>query len=105
MKCIHFKCFDYAIVKAFEKRPESEKGIRRFTESIEREIQKKAKGGLIKSAEIGAIVLKKLKRKDPVAYLRFASVYLQFQNIKDFEEAINVFPSSKVTSKKNLHNN
>ncbi len=92
------------ILKAFEKRPESERELRRFAESIERDIQKKARGGEIKTNDIGAIVMKRLKRKDPVAYLRFASVYLQFQDVKDFEEAINVFPSYKVASKKDLRN-
>lgn len=92
------KLYD-GIRKAFEKRPESEKKIKRFTESVEREIQKKSKHGEIESTKIGTIVLRKLKRKDPVAYLRFASVCLQFQDIEDFEEAMNVFPGRKVAPK------
>ena len=91
------------VQKAFEKRPADEQDIKRFTENIEREIQKRAKGGEIKSSDIGDIVLKKLKRKDPVAYLRFASVYLQFENVKDFEEAISVLPTYKIVSKKKLN--
>ena len=90
------------IVKAFEKRPVTDKEIRRFAETIEREIYKKAKGGEIKSCDIGSIVVKRLKRKDPVAYLRFASVYMQFQNITDFEQAISVLPTYKLGAKKKL---
>jgi len=100
----YFEKLYNGIVKAFEKRPDTEKDIRRFAESIERDIHKKAKGGEVKSSEIGAIVIKRLKRKDPVAYLRFASVYLQFQDIKDFEEAINVFPNYKIQNKKTINN-
>lgn len=91
------------IVKAFEKRDISEKELKRFSETIERDIQNKAKGGEITSSDIGSIVVKKLKRKDPVAYVRFASVYLQFQDIADFKDAIAVFPSYKVASKKKLN--
>lgn len=80
------------IVKAFEKRPILEKDIKRFAEDVEREVQKKAKNSEILSSDIGNIVTKMLKRKDPVAYLRFISVYLQFQNINDFQEALNIFP-------------
>ena len=92
------------LLKALERRDETEKDLRRFAESIERDIHKKSKAGLIRSSEIGGIIMKRLKRKDPVAYVRFASVYLQFQDIKDFEEAINVFPNYKISSKKSLNN-
>lgn len=91
------------IVKAFEKRDISEKELKRFSETIERDIQNKAKSGEITSSDIGSIVVKKLKRKDPVAYVRFASVYLQFQDIADFKDAIAVFPNYKVASKKKLN--
>ena len=42
----------------------------------------------IKSREIGSLVMEELQRIDPVAYIRFASVYLSFQNLKDFSEEI-----------------
>lgn len=89
--------------RAFEKREVTEKETKRFAEVIERDIQNKAKGGEIKSAEIGDIVMRKLKRKDPVAYLRFASVYLQFQDVKDFEQAMSALPQFRVASKKRLN--
>lgn len=40
----------------------------------------------IKSSEIGEMVLEKLVKIDDVAYIRFASVYKDFDNIKEFEE-------------------
>jgi transcriptional repressor NrdR len=99
-----FEKLQSGIVKAFEKRSISEKELKRFTEDIEREIQKRAHGSEIESKVIGSIIIKKLKRKDPVAYMRFASVYLQFQNIHDFQDAISAFSGSKVAPKTNLHN-
>jgi len=93
------------ILIAFEKRPITAKELKRFTEDIEREIQKKAKDGEISSTTVGSIVIKRLKRKDPVAYMRFASVYLQFQNIKDFQEAISTFSGFKVSTNKAILEN
>ena len=37
---------------------------------------------------IGNAVLKRLKKVDKVAWLRFASVYLEFEDMRDFEKAI-----------------
>ena len=42
----------------------------------------------IKSSVLGELVVKKIKRLDNVAYIRFASVYNDFQDIKDFKLAI-----------------
>jgi len=42
----------------------------------------------ISSKAIGRAVLKRLKRVDKVAWLRFASVYLEFEDLEDFAKAI-----------------
>jgi len=42
----------------------------------------------IESKEIGAIVVKKLKKYDPVAYIRFASVYRKFEDIDEFKKEL-----------------
>lgn len=44
--------------------------------------------GPIESSTIGALVLEGLKELDTVAYLRFASVYEDFEGAKDFEQAL-----------------
>ena len=44
-----------------------------------------AQGGEISADEIGRIVLESLRQVDEVAYLRFASVYKEFQGARDFE--------------------
>ena len=45
----------------------------------------KKKGSKLKSDEIGEIVLNSLKEFNDVAYLRFASVYKEFNEVSDFE--------------------
>jgi transcriptional repressor NrdR len=45
----------------------------------------KAAGGVVESDEIGKAVLELLRAVDEVAYLRFASVYKEFQGAEDFE--------------------
>ena len=42
----------------------------------------------IKSAVIGELVMKKLKKVDDIAYVRFASVYRQFKDIKEFKQEL-----------------
>jgi len=42
----------------------------------------------IKSSVIGELIMKKIKKIDNVAYIRFASVYRDFQDVSDFKSAI-----------------
>ena len=49
----------------------------------------------IPTTEVGRIVMEKLKAIDQVAYVRFASVYLQFQAVGDFEDALNKMRDNK----------
>src|SRR5690606_14880742 len=53
---------------------------------IEREMT--AKGGTVDSEDIGRAVLERLREVDEVAYLRFASVYKEFQGAEDFERDV-----------------
>ena len=47
--------------------------------------QGKAKDGEISSLEIGEIVMKKIKKVSKVAYIRFAAVYRQFEDVEEFK--------------------
>ncbi len=49
----------------------------------------------IKSSELGEMILNHLKEINEVAYIRFASVYRQFNGINDFIETLDSFKSSK----------
>ncbi len=72
------------IRKAFEKRPITEENFKKLISQIEQEIQKTADPE-ITSAQIGEIVMKKIKKIDKVAYVRFASVYKCFEDIEEFK--------------------
>ena len=50
----------------------------------------------IKSEQIGALVMEGLKGLDDVAYVRFASVYKNFREAKDFEEIIDELAQDEV---------
>lgn len=73
--------------RAFEKRELSDYMFRKVVSEIEQEIQKKS-GGEISSEQIGEIVMKVIRKVDKVAYIRFASVYRQFEDIQEFKQEI-----------------
>ena len=73
---------------SFSKRPITDEDYKKLIQSIEREIQVKAKNNQIASEQIGEIVMRHLKRKDKVAYIRFASVYEDFGKLGDFKDKI-----------------
>ncbi len=75
------------ILKACEKRPVSIELIDEAVDEIERELLRRDTVE-IPSKVIGNAVLRKLKKIDKVAWLRFASVYLEFSDLSDFEKAI-----------------
>jgi len=75
------------IERAFEKRPVSRDKIQKMINEIEDQIRKKGKKE-IKSSIIGDLVSKKIKRLDKVAYIRFASVYRDFEDIQDFKKEL-----------------
>jgi len=74
------------VQKAFEKRPISKEVIDKMIDSIENELRKKGKE--VKTTVIGELVMKKLSIIDKVAYVRFASVYREFQDVKDFRKIL-----------------
>ncbi|OGM11781.1 transcriptional regulator NrdR [Candidatus Woesebacteria bacterium RBG_16_34_12] len=75
------------ILRAIEKRPISLDLVDEIVEQVEREMLRKEKEE-VSSKTIGRAVLTRLRKIDRVAWLRFASVYLEFEDFKDFENAI-----------------
>jgi transcriptional repressor NrdR len=71
------------IRKAFEKRPLSSDDFHALIAGIEQDIQKIGKEQ-IGTKDIGSIVMKRIKSKDQVAYIRFASVYRKFADVEEF---------------------
>ena len=70
---------------AFEKRAIEKEKIDKMINEIEDLLMRKGKKE-IKSEIIGELVMKKIKKIDNIAYIRFASVYRDFQDIKDFKK-------------------
>ena len=71
------------LMRACEKREVSVEQIKELVSSVERELRNRLVQE-ISSEELGEVVLAKLSDLDPVAYIRFASVYRRFSGLKDF---------------------
>ena len=81
------------LIRACIKRNISTTVLNKIVDDIETEI-KNMPSSEISSKEIGNLVLKRLKDLDKVAYIRFASVYKQFNNIKQFTNELSKLKKS-----------
>ncbi|MEO0008996.1 MAG: transcriptional regulator NrdR [candidate division WOR-3 bacterium] len=75
------------IVLACRKRPVGRNEIERIVDALERRLEEEGRVE-VTSAEIGELVLEQLIEIDPVAYVRFASVYRQFTSPEQFVEEL-----------------
>ena len=74
-----------SLATALRKRPVAPERIERLLSSIQRQLETSGESE-VPSSTIGAMVMDGLKALDTVAYIRFASVYKDFREAKDFEE-------------------
>jgi len=74
-----------SIAIACRKRPVPPERIEKLASSIQRQVETSGESE-IESSRIGGMVMDGLKALDPVAYIRFASVYKDFREARDFEE-------------------
>ena len=74
-----------SIAIACRKRPVPSERIDKLASSIQRQVETSGESE-IDSTRIGGMVMDGLKALDPVAYIRFASVYKDFREAKDFED-------------------
>ncbi|MEA3003602.1 MAG: transcriptional repressor NrdR [Sphingomonadales bacterium] len=74
-----------SIAIACRKRPVPPERIEKLASSIQRQVETSGESE-IDSSRIGGMVMDGLKALDPVAYIRFASVYKDFREARDFEE-------------------
>jgi len=77
------------MVTACEKRPVSVAQLEAAVDEIERSLYNRGDKE-VRSVEIGDMVIEKLRRMDQVAYIRFASVYRQFEDVTQFKELVEV---------------
>ena len=74
-----------SIMIAVRKRPIGEERVERIVNSITRRLESSGETE-IPSSQIGQLVMEALASLDPVAYVRFASVYKNFRETRDFEQ-------------------
>jgi len=75
------------IRKACTKRPISSRTIEKMVEDVEAELQHLGQVD-VPTSILGSMVMERLMKLDRVAYIRFASIYQDFQQIESFEHAV-----------------
>ena len=80
---------------ALNKRPVDEERIERIVNGIVRQLEASGETD-VKSDDIGKLVMETLKEVDTVAYVRFASVYRDFREAKDFEAFLGLMVDPKL---------
>jgi transcriptional repressor NrdR len=73
-------------MKAVKNRPVSVEEVEEVASAVEAKLRKR--GTVVTSQDVGLEVLSRLRKLDEVAYIRFASVYKDFQEITDFEQEL-----------------
>lgn len=71
------------LLRACEKRPISAPQLEALVNEVEKHVQDTTDREL-STNDVGKIIMKRLKEMDKVAYVRFASVYLEFEDVSEF---------------------
>ncbi|MEO8073791.1 MAG: transcriptional regulator NrdR, partial [Acidobacteriota bacterium] len=71
------------LLRACEKRPISAPQLESIVDSVEKFVQD-SPDRECPTSDLGKIIMKRLKELDKVAYVRFASVYLEFEDVSEF---------------------
>jgi len=81
------KKIEHGLERVFLKLPVSHETIKNIALEVEEQLRKKGKKE-IDSKIIGEIMMKKIKKLNKVAYVRFASVYREFKDLEDFKQQL-----------------
>jgi transcriptional repressor NrdR len=73
--------------RACQKRPVSQERIDEMATQVERRLQETGERE-VPSSSVGELVMELLRAEDPVAYVRFASVYRDFRDVGEFTAAV-----------------
>ena len=84
--------------KALANRPVTSEQLDKVVSRIETRLRRK--GPEVTSQQIGVEVLQNLQKLDQVAYLRFASVYKDFQEVGDFERELGLLLEKRAPAKR-----
>lgn len=83
----------YSLSTAVRKRPITPEQVETAVNNIVRKLESLGESE-ITSQQIGESAMEVLAEMDPVAYVRFASVYQDFRHTSDFETFVNTIPST-----------
>ena len=86
------------IRKAIVNRPVTDEQVQQLADRVEDRIRRK--GPEVSTQEVGMESLRLLRGLDEVAYLRFASVYKDFQELSDFERELGVLLQKRVPKRR-----
>ena len=82
------------LLRACEKRPISMTQLEKISDEVDRNVQDSLDRELA-TTEIGKIIMRRLKALDKVAYVRFASVYLEFADVSEFMSELKVLVGTR----------
>jgi transcriptional repressor NrdR len=85
------------LMRACEKRPISMAQLEGIVDDAEKEVQESLDREL-STSEVGKVIMRRLKSLDKVAYVRFASVYLEFEDVSAFMNELKALVSSRSTN-------
>lgn len=77
------------IIRALNKRPVDKNAIDQAIQNIKNKLKSLTEKEII-SSQIGILVMQELREIDQVAYIRFASVYHSFDDLKAFQDIIEI---------------
>ena len=87
------------LLRASEKRPISTVQLERIVDEVEKNVQDSLDREL-STSEIGKTIMRRLKALDKVAYVRFASVYLEFADVSEFMSELKHLVGTAAADKK-----
>ena len=85
------------LMRACEKRPISTAQLEAIVDEVEKEVQDSLDRE-VSTSEVGKIIMRRLKALDKVAYVRFASVYLEFEDVSEFMTELKALVDSRSRS-------
>ncbi len=87
------------LLRACEKRPISASQLESIVDDVEKNVQDSPDREL-PTSDTGKIIMRRLKQLDKVAYVRFASVYLEFEDVSEFMTELKYLVQSRDKSAK-----
>jgi transcriptional repressor NrdR len=88
------------LLRACEKRPISASQLESIVDSVEKYVQESLERER-PTSDVGKIIMRRLKELDKVAYVRFASVYLEFEDVSEFMNELKDLVRARDNSVKN----